>query len=121
MGDKKISDEVIANAAELLQKGAKMLSDHCPECMMPLFEKDGRVFCVNCGETEERREEEKEEKNRTEVVSVDSNVLSAIESAIANVCRLIAISSDAEEISKLADALQKLVAALEKTKKLYSI
>ncbi len=49
VSDKKISEKGIASAAELLYKGAKMLAHSCPECKMPLFEKDGRVFCPSCG------------------------------------------------------------------------
>ncbi|MBE8539553.1 Sjogren's syndrome/scleroderma autoantigen 1 family protein [Geoglobus acetivorans] len=29
-------------------KGAKMLSLHCPDCMLPLFQKDETVFCPSC-------------------------------------------------------------------------
>jgi len=44
MEDKKISE-----AAKALIRGAKMLSHHCPECKLPLFEEDERVYCPSCG------------------------------------------------------------------------
>ncbi len=44
-----MSDKKISEAVELLYKGGKMLSYHCPDCMIPLFEKDGRIFCPSCG------------------------------------------------------------------------
>jgi len=35
--------------AELLRKGAKMLSVSCPECSSPLFQlKTGEMFCSKC-------------------------------------------------------------------------
>ncbi len=44
MEDKKISE-----MAELLCKGVKMLSYHCPECNVPLFSNGDRIFCPVCG------------------------------------------------------------------------
>ena len=44
MEDKKISE-----MAELLFKGVKMLSHHCPECGVPLFQDGDRIFCPSCG------------------------------------------------------------------------
>jgi len=44
MEDKKISD-----MAELLCRGAKMLSYYCPDCKVPLFKDGTRVFCPSCG------------------------------------------------------------------------
>jgi UPF0148 protein len=44
MEDKKISE-----AAKALIRGAKMLSHHCPECKVPLFEEDERIYCPSCG------------------------------------------------------------------------
>jgi|Deesub1362B_J571_1020462.scaffolds.fasta_scaffold00388_19 UPF0148 protein len=43
MEDKKISD-----ISKLLIGGAKMLSYHCPECKIPLFQEGDRVFCPSC-------------------------------------------------------------------------
>ncbi|AEA46223.1 Sjogren's syndrome/scleroderma autoantigen 1 family protein [Archaeoglobus veneficus] len=44
MEDKKISE-----MAELLYKGAKMLSYYCPDCRVPLFQDNARIFCPSCG------------------------------------------------------------------------
>ena len=35
--------------AKLLLSGATMTDAHCEHCLYPLFEKDGTIFCVNCG------------------------------------------------------------------------
>ncbi|HID43089.1 MAG TPA: hypothetical protein EYP30_04810 [Archaeoglobaceae archaeon] len=43
MEDKKISD-----ISKLLIRGAKMLSYHCPDCKIPLFQDGERVFCPSC-------------------------------------------------------------------------
>jgi len=44
MVDKKISE-----MAELLCRGVKMLSYHCPECNVPLFRNGDKIFCPVCG------------------------------------------------------------------------
>lgn len=44
MEDKKISE-----AAKALVRGAKMLSQHCPECKLPLFQEGERIYCPSCG------------------------------------------------------------------------
>jgi len=43
---KTIDNEKIA---KLLLSGAKMTDKHCKRCSYPLFEKDGKIFCINCG------------------------------------------------------------------------
>jgi uncharacterized Zn finger protein (UPF0148 family) len=42
------SDASIKAGADLLLKGWKMLNKACPDCMEPLYEKDGKVVCVKC-------------------------------------------------------------------------
>ncbi len=42
---KMIDSEKIA---KLLLSGARMTDKHCEKCSYPLFEKDGRIFCINC-------------------------------------------------------------------------
>ena len=42
------SDASVKAGADLLLKGWKMLNKACPECIEPLYEKDGEVVCVKC-------------------------------------------------------------------------
>ena len=46
------------NVSQLLLSGAKMTAQHCEKCGYPLFEKDGKLMCVNC--TEEEKGETRE-------------------------------------------------------------
>ena len=60
-------DKKISEAVELLLKGAKMLSYHCPDCMLPVFQQDERIFCPHC-----RRDfKVVEEKNVRRIVPLD--------------------------------------------------
>ncbi len=56
----KTPDEIMA--VHLLN-GGKMLSEMCPECGAPLFEKDSRKICVVCAE----RQKEENEAGKTAV------------------------------------------------------
>ncbi len=53
-------EETIKKMAELLLSRATMLAYHCPRCSAPLFEKEGKVLCPNCGEVKVVREGEEE-------------------------------------------------------------
>jgi len=41
-------DKKISEAVEPLLKGGKMLKFHCPDCGLPLFKQDEKVFCSYC-------------------------------------------------------------------------
>ncbi|RUM33038.1 MAG: hypothetical protein DSY33_05690 [Archaeoglobus sp.] len=66
MEDKKISE-----MAELLCRGAKMLSYYCPDCNVPLFKNGEKIFCPVCGREavfENELKEMKENKFRADDV-----------------------------------------------------
>uniref|UniRef100_A0A7C3RK40 Uncharacterized protein n=1 Tax=Archaeoglobus fulgidus TaxID=2234 RepID=A0A7C3RK40_ARCFL len=126
VSDKKISEKEIASAAELLYKGAKMLAYNCPDCKMPLFEKDGRVFCPSCGR-EVIIEGEKETSGLQERSEVEGEMITSetgyvdlygkVERAISKVCDMIAESRSVEEVRVLSESLEKLVDVLIKIKR----
>ncbi len=128
MSDKKISDDAVASAAELLYKGAKMLSKHCPECGLPLFEKDGRVFCSNCGDVKNEEAEGASEAGEIEEIrrevekardAVSQTLMDAMERAAMRICEMIERCGDAEEVRCLTESLEKLVASMERARKIY--
>ncbi|MDO5847288.1 MAG: autoantigen p27 domain-containing protein [Methanocorpusculum sp.] len=62
----KTPDEIMA--VHLLN-GGKMLSEMCPECGAPLFEKEGRKICVVCAE----RQTEENEAGKTAAPAAAGN------------------------------------------------
>ena len=123
MSNKKISDESIVDAAQLLRKGAKMLSYYCPVCNFPLFEAENKIFCPNC--EREVKIEKKEEitvdstaREEKRVVRESQGSLEAkLEFAISRVCDLILKATSAEEVKALSESLEKLASVLEKIKR----
>ncbi len=129
MSDKKISDNVISNAAELLYKGAKMLTYHCPDCKLPLFEKDGKIFCPSCGreavfekdleKVEEKADEKVEvEKKIEEKPKIEGDLLERVEMAAKKVCDMIISAENESEVKVLTDSLKTLVEIMDKLKSL---
>ncbi|MFO7966246.1 MAG: autoantigen p27 domain-containing protein [Archaeoglobaceae archaeon] len=69
MEDKKISD-----ISKLLIRGAKMLSYHCPECNVPLFQEGDTMFCPSCQKeaVTEQEGERRESKERAKTNTINS-------------------------------------------------
>ncbi|WP_456468509.1 Sjogren's syndrome/scleroderma autoantigen 1 family protein [Archaeoglobus sp.] len=127
MSDKKISEKDISSAAELLYKGAKMLAYHCPDCKIPLFEKDGKIFCPSCGreaviegQQEEKMVDERLPEPRQPSTSQDATEIAdlskKIELAMSKVCDMIMQSRSVEEVKELSESLEKLADVMKKLK-----
>ena len=127
MDDKKISE-----AVELLYKGAKMLSQHCPECKVPLFEDKGRIFCPSCKREVVFEKDVKSGKlnkiedlgNSTQVRENTGDDLhklkleSVLKDAIASLVLKLKNSEDLKDLREIVDLIDKLTNLIEKLKRL---
>lgn len=86
--------------ARLLLSGAKMTNKHCEKCYFPLFEKDGKLFCVNCST------QEKEDKKAVEFVSTESK--DVVDQKIAFLYNKLQTADTVEEIEKIGRAILTL-------------
>ncbi|MCS7097143.1 MAG: hypothetical protein NZ926_01495 [Candidatus Methanomethylicia archaeon] len=80
-------DTKIKEMADLLMKGATMLSYICPECKVPLFRlKDGEIICPSCKRKAVFQEEEKhrriEEKNFVREIKVEGDLIKSLKTKI---------------------------------------
>jgi len=55
-----VSEDLTKKAAEMLLKGATLLSEHCPYCKGVRVMKDGYALCISCGREPEKKEIVKE-------------------------------------------------------------
>ncbi len=138
MEDKKISE-----MAELLFKGAKMLSQYCPDCKVPLFQKDERVFCPLCGRDvvfennlDANKLDQKSEiaskevpheikgcekvEEKIEDVNNLLKALKSVEKAILKVCKKIEEDNDFISMEKRIKIVKELIEIHEMLKKLNS-
>ena len=50
-----MSKDLTKKAAEMLLKGATLLSEHCPYCSGVRVMKDGYALCISCGRQPEKK------------------------------------------------------------------
>jgi UPF0148 protein len=115
MDDKK--DASVKRMAHLLQQGATMLADGCPQCGSPLLKVDDDIYCAMC----DRRivYASSEEEVESESVKV---LLPKLKETLLVKLRtlndLIEKEDDTESLTKLANLMVLLLQALERLKKM---
>ena len=108
-----MSDQNMHEMAEMLRKGAKMLSMSCPECGNPLFQmKSGEVICPRC-----KREVRilKEGEDVTQATRNDSLEITLTRKLTAVQGQLDA-EQDADRIRELTETLIVLLDAINRLK-----
>ncbi len=83
----------------LLLARARMLGHHCPRCELPLFEKEGRVVCVKCGEVKVVKDEKGGSSGSDKV---------ALERKKEDLLKRLHDEDDPAKIASIADAISKL-------------
>lgn len=112
-----MSEGSLKEIAELLRKGATMLSEACPVCGTPLFKlKNGGLICPMCNRPVKivSKDTDIEAMARRESLENTLNV------KIIQVQKSIDEETDPDELQKNIETLMKLLDALEKVKKLSS-
>jgi len=60
-----VSKDLTKKAAEMLLKGATLLSEHCPYCKGVRVMKDGYALCISCGREPEKKDIPKEKTKQS--------------------------------------------------------
>src|SRR3970040_971293 len=66
-----MSKDLTKKAAEMLLKGATLLSEPCPYCSGVRVMKEGHALCINCGREPEKKETIIEVKQQTEKTGLE--------------------------------------------------
>lgn len=114
------SNEDIRSMADLLKSGARLTDLPCPACSSPIFQlRSGELWCAKCqkrvvvvkkGEPEPTFEP----SGRSVMGSLESTLLAKIE----EVNEKMRAEKDAEQLSKLGEALSILLENLEKARRI---
>jgi len=125
MEDKKISE-----MAELLYKGAKMLSEHCQECKAPLFKLNDEIFCPVCNtkvkEVEKIGRKEKERDKEHEKLNEESKgnkqilskpILLSLDKTLEKLGYMLDEEEDIAKIEKILNLISKTADLIERLKK----
>ena len=101
--------------AELLRKGATMLSEVCPECNTPLFRlQDGSLICPMCNKQVVIVPADTDTDVIVQKESIDQTLLNKIK----EVQDMLEKESEPSMINSLVDTLMKLLDARERVRKL---
>ena len=109
--------EHVKRMAELLKSGATMLSEQCPECSSPLFDVDGKLFCVKCNKpVVVVKSSEDEEKLRSEFVL--SRLEHIILRRLNETNEVIGSEDDIERVNKLSNTVILWLEMLDRIRRL---
>ncbi|MCE7741764.1 MAG: hypothetical protein GOP50_04845 [Candidatus Heimdallarchaeota archaeon] len=137
MNNSNDSDASIKAGADLLLKGWKMLNKACPDCVEPLYEKDGKVVCVKCkknyvmvdsvADIPQNNQSNQAHNNQTQSSSLPNSVssfdFSSLPSALADSAEImmnklsdlnarLKEANDPKEIAELSSSIRSLVDSL---------
>jgi UPF0148 protein len=101
---------------ELLRKGARMLSDTCPECNTPLFQlNDGSLICPMCNKPVVKVSSDAD----IEVISYQENIEQTLLNKVKEIQIMLEAEKDPQKINALLETLMKLLDTREKIRKLH--
>lgn len=101
--------------AELLRKGATMLSEACPECNTPLFKlQDGSLICPMCNKPVVFVSADTD----TEVMAQQGSIDQTLMNKIKEIQDLLEQEKDPGRINALLETLMKLLDTRERIRKI---
>ncbi|MFC1804128.1 Sjogren's syndrome/scleroderma autoantigen 1 family protein [Thermoproteota archaeon] len=110
-----LSEGSLKQLAELLRKGAIMLSDTCPECNTPLFRlTDGNLVCPMCNKPVVIVPADADIELMAQQGSIDQTLLNKVK----EIQSMLEIEKEPLRINALLETLMKLLDVREKVRKL---
>ena len=106
-----MSKDLTKKAAEMLLKGATLLSEPCPYCSGVRVMKEGHALCINCGREPEKNKIPVEVKQHTEKTELEDMLGK----------KLLELSKELEQETnheKQQEILRSINSLIETTKKL---
>ena len=105
-------NELTKKAAEMLLKGATLLSEPCPYCAGVRVMKEGKALCTNCGREPIKREVPGEGDNEK-----PKTVLTAsLEKKLDSLSKELELEEDHEKQQVILKSINSLLESLEKVK-----
>ena len=110
-----MSEGSMKEMGELLRKGARMMSEACPECGTPLFRlKGGEIVCPSCNRPVKMVKGDETQESLAQQGSLEAT----LRKKITEVQTMMEGERDPAAIRELTDTLMALLGALERVKKL---
>ena len=107
-----MSKELTKKAADMLLKGATLLSEPCPYCSGVRVMKDGHALCVSCGREPEKKTEIKKEEPKKS----NSPLEETLQKKLDLLSKELEKETDHEKQQDILKSINALLETLEKTK-----
>ena len=107
-----MSKDLTKKAAEMLLKGATLLSEPCPYCKGVRVMKEGQALCISCGREPEKKEIPKIDEKET----TKSQLEITLEKKIESLSKDLENESDHEKQQEILKSINSVLETLEKVK-----
>ncbi len=107
-----MSKDLTKKAAEMLLKGATLLSEHCPYCKGVRVMKDGHALCINCGREPEKKDIPKEKITQ----STKSHLEETLEKKLEFISKELEQESNHEKQQEILKSINLLLETIKKIK-----
>ena len=102
--------------SKLLLSGATMLKESCPDCKIPLFKQDGKIFCPQCEREAVYVKNDSEVKQLVQKLSLEESTLQLREILTGKLNYLttqLASSENMQEMLNILDVIEKIIAIMQ--------
>ncbi len=107
-----MSEDLTKKAAEMLLKGATLLSEHCPYCKGVRVMKDGHALCISCGREPEKKDIPKEKiQQRTKSLLEET-----LEKKLESISKELEQENNYEKQQEILKSINLLLETIEKIK-----
>ncbi|MBI5859589.1 MAG: hypothetical protein HZB73_02520 [Nitrosarchaeum sp.] len=108
-----MSKDLTKKAAEMLLKGATLLSEPCPYCAGVRVMKEGHALCISCGREPEKKEIPVEIKQQTEKTGLEIT----LEKKLSELSKELEQETNHEKQQEILRSINSLIETMEKLKK----
>ena len=106
-----MSEDLTKKAAEMLLKGATLLSEHCPYCKGVRVMKDGHALCISCGREPEKKDIPKEKTQQR------TSLEETLEKKIESLSKELEQENNHEKQKEILKSINLVLETIEKIKK----
>lgn len=107
-----MSKDLTKKAAEMLLKGATLLSEPCPYCSGVRVMKEGHALCISCGREPEKKDIPVETKQETEKTVLEIT----LEKKLAELSKELENETNHEKQQLILKSINSLIETIEKMK-----
>jgi UPF0148 protein len=107
-----MSKDLTKKAAEMLLKGATLLSEPCPYCSGVRVMKEGHALCISCGREPEKKEIHVEIKRQTEKTVLET----MLEQKMLELSKELEQEKNHEKQQEILKSINSLIETIDKLK-----